>query len=83
MIDLSKASYREPTMTSSTLQHKVIRLNDRDRQAAKYQLLIFETGQHGEPLHHIKWSFRTFRGLLVFLQKHFPDSDLLTPLQCC
>jgi hypothetical protein len=69
-------------MTSSTLQHKVIRLNDRDRQAAKYQLLVFETGQHGEPLHHIKWSFRTFRGLLSFLQKNFPDSDLLTPLRC-
>jgi len=69
-------------MNSPLLQHQVIQLRGCDREIAKYQLLIFETGQYGEPLHRAKWSFRTFRGLLSFLKKHFPDSDLLTPLRC-
>lgn len=64
-------------MTSYTYRHQVVRWNGTSQQAAKYQLQVISLGHAGQPIHRANWNFETFRGLLNFLKKHFPDSDLL------
>lgn len=65
-------------MSSSHYRHQIIRWNGAIPQTRRYQLQVFELGEYGQPMHRAQWSFETFRGLLNFLGKHFPDSALLS-----
>lgn len=77
MIHSSALPAADP-MTSPHYRHQIIRWNGTSSEASRYQLQVFELGEHGQPLHRAQWSFATFRGLLTFLSKHFPDSALLS-----
>lgn len=64
-------------MTAPYYQHQIICWNGDRQPAAKYQLQVMVIDASGRPQHHANWHFQTFKGLKGFLQKHFPDSDLL------
>lgn len=62
---------------SPRYSYQVICLNGSNQLTGKYQLYISEIGQQGEIIQRVRWHFRTIKGLLSFLKKHFPDSELL------
>lgn len=64
-------------MPLSEYRHQIIRLNGSTLQTAKYQLEICRINANGSPLQRAQWNFQTFRGLISFLQRHFPDSEIL------
>jgi len=63
-------------MSPKHFQHQIVRLNGANQPLGKYQLKISSLDANGEP-QRAQWNFQTFKGLLKFVQKHFPDSDLL------
>ena len=62
---------------SHNYQHRIVRLTGAKQQVGTYQLHISQVGQPGQSTHRAQWNFQTFKGLLTFLRKHFPDSELL------
>jgi hypothetical protein len=37
---------------------------------------VVELCESGKALHHANWNFETFRGLMTFVEKHFPEFDI-------
>jgi hypothetical protein len=64
-------------LSPTRYQHQIICLNGSNPQSGKYQLQISEINSNGRLLQRARWNFRTFKGLMVFLQRHFPESELL------
>lgn len=60
-------------MAPQDYRHQIIRWNGSYDQLSRYQLRIVAIDQDGQPLHRAEWNFETIRGLLSFLQRHFPD----------
>ncbi len=64
-------------MTSSKYFHQIICLNGASHAVGKYQFQIAQINRQGQLVQRARWNFHTIKGLLAFVQKHFPDSDLL------
>ncbi len=67
------------TMPPKCFQYQIVALNASVHQRNRYQLQITELNQYGYPLQRAQWQFQTLRGLLAFLEKHFPNSTLQNP----
>lgn len=59
-------------------QHQIVYLNGSTQSRNRYQLQITEIDRYGYPVQRAHWHFQTLRGLLTFLEKHFPESTLLS-----
>lgn len=76
-LKLSSADRNMTPTTSVNYRHQIIRWNGSCHQAAKYQLQVIELCESGKTTHRANWNFETFRGLMTFVEKHFPDCDVL------
>ncbi len=47
----------------------------------RYLLQILEVGSNGKPQYRAQWKFETLRQVREFLQKYFPDSQALPPVE--
>jgi hypothetical protein len=65
-------------MSPPRYHHRIVCLNGLEQGIGKYQLQLSEISQHGRLLQRARWNFSTFKGLLTFLRKYFPDSELLS-----
>lgn len=54
-----------------------IRFRGSSHPQGRYQLQISELNQHGQLQYRAQWDFPTLRTLMVFLNKHFPNSQAL------
>lgn len=57
-------------------QHQIVRWNRSGDRRARYRLQIVEVATGSSPIHRAQWDFETFRGLLTFLSKYFPEIDV-------
>lgn len=64
-------------MVPNNYRHQIIRWNGNTEQPCKYQLKVAEVIQNGQTVYRASWTFSTLRGLIKFVSKHFPESDLL------
>jgi len=56
-------------------RHQIFRWKTANDPIARYRLHIEAIALSGESIHRAQWEFETFRGLLTFLNRHFPEID--------
>ncbi|XGV98635.1 MAG: hypothetical protein ACAF41_06785 [Leptolyngbya sp. BL-A-14] len=62
-------------MVAQRYQHCILRLNGTSQINGKYRLQIAEVTSSGQPVSRAQWHFQTLKGLLSFIERHFPASS--------
>jgi hypothetical protein len=56
--------------------HQIVRWSCSGDRPIRYRFQIIDTATGSSPISRAQWDFETFRGLLDFLEKYFPEIDI-------